>query len=453
MGSYRSGKKGFGKGSSSSMSAEDFERICRTVDKAFSQVAKAAEKGAEKAPDLVQGISQVASSAAQRAQEAAGARRYSQVSENANAQSSASQGSVVSGSATQTPYQQTYQRAGRVWVAKPSGQLDVAKGRFRSSSGLTVAGVIMAALGGVGALVFGMLEFVGFVTGQLSDDVGIIAGVIIGIGLVGSLALLGFGIRKLLSASRLRAFQRAFGISEARTFKELAQHLGVSEAKALSWARGLLKRGLIPQGRIDDEDTTLMVTEEAYRQYCQFRLMQREQRAQQQAAEKASAAERAALQAHAQDLADRLTPAQRAFVAEGRGYQSQLRDLDARIDDVVVSERIVAIDGVVERILARAEEQPAVIAGIERLTAYYLPTTVKLLEAYDSLEDQPVQGENISNSRREIEGTLEVLRTAFEKLLDDTYHEMSIDVSTDISVLHSVLAREGLVESPFDVKP
>ena len=117
---------------------------------------------------------------------------------------------------------------------------------------------------------------------------------------------------------------------------------------------------------------------------------------------------------------------------------------------MLVSERIVAIEGVLARILARAEEEPSVIAGIDRLTNYYLPTTVKLLDAYDNLEDQPIQGDNVSSSRREIEKTLEVLRGAFEKLLDDTYHEMSIDVSTDISVLHSVLAREGLTESPFD---
>ena len=41
-------------------------------------------------------------------------------------------------------------------------------------------------------------------------------------------------------------------------------------------------------------------------------------------------------------------------------------------------------------ILARAEEEPAVIAGLDRLTAYYLPTTVKLLDAYDRLEEEPI---------------------------------------------------------------
>ena len=118
-----------------------------------------------------------------------------------------------------------------------------------------------------------------------------------------------------------------------------------------------------------------------------------------------------------------------------------------------MSERITAIQDVVGRILARAEEEPAVIAGLDRLTAYYLPTTVKLLDAYDRLEEEPIQGENISSSRSEIEHTLEVLHSAFEKLFDDTYQDLSLDVSADISVLHAMLAQEGLTEGPFDVKP
>ena len=80
----------------------------------------------------------------------------------------------------------------------------------------------------------------------------------------------------------------------------------------------------------------------------------------------------------------------------------------------------------------------------------YLPTTVKLLDAYRDLDAQPIQSETISQSKREIEGALDSLNVAFEKLLDSVFRDMAIDVSSDISVLHTVLAQEGLVESPFD---
>ena len=46
----------------------------------------------------------------------------------------------------------------------------------------------------------------------------------------------------------------------------------------------------------------------------------------------------------------------------------------------------------------------------------------------------------------EIEKTLDTLNRAFEKLLDDLFQETAWDVSTDISVLHTMLAQEGLTE-------
>ena len=41
--------------------------------------------------------------------------------------------------------------------------------------------------------------------------------------------------------------------------------------------------------------------------------------------------------------------------------------------------------------------------------------TVKLLNAYEELDGQPIQGENIINSKKEIENTLDTLNKALEK--------------------------------------
>ena len=47
---------------------------------------------------------------------------------------------------------------------------------------------------------------------------------------------------------------------------------------------------------------------------------------------------------------------------------------------------------------------------------------------------------------REIEDTIDTLNVAFEKLLDSVFEDTAIDVSSDISVLNTVLAQEGLTE-------
>lgn len=447
------------------MSAKDFQKMCRSVDKAFSQFARMVDQGVNEAAEALgqspeknlkahkelqekrkrEKKARKAQEEAQRraAQQAYGQQRYGQPGYGA------SQGAPTGG--VPQGFQQAVTSAAQ--QAQQWAPLAKAKKRFRSSWGLTASGVVMAAAGGAGMVFFGIPALVSALAPAVAGNPEVAVTAILGILTAGFATLLGFGIRNLRRASKLKALQRAVGQREAVGFDDLAARMQVSPKAALAASRTLIKGGYLPEGRIDDESTTLMVTENAYHQYRQFQQSQRQTLAEREAAEAARAAEAAARAAREQDISERLTPEQRAFVARGRDYVRQMDELNAAIDDAAVSERITAIQDVVGRILARAEEEPAVIAGLDRLTAYYLPTTVKLLDAYDRLEEEPIQGENISSSRSEIEHTLEVLHSAFEKLFDDTYQDLSLDVSADISVLHAMLAQEGLTEGPFDVKP
>ena len=447
------------------MSAKDFQKMCRSVDKAFSQFARMVDQRVNEAAEALgqspeknlkahkelqekrkrEKKARKAQEEAQRraAQQAYGQQRYGQPGYGA------SQGAPTGG--VPQGFQQAVTSAAQ--QAQQWAPLAKAKKRFRSSWGLTASGVVMAAAGGAGMVFFGIPALVSALAPAVAGNPEVAVTAILGILTAGFATLLGFGIRNLRRASKLKALQRAVGQREAVGFDDLAARMQVSPKAALAASRTLIKGGYLPEGRIDDENTTLMVTENAYHQYRQFQQSQRQTLAEREAAEAARAAEAAARAAHEQDISERLTPEQRAFVARGRDYVRQMDELNAAIDDAAVSERITAIQDVVGRILARAEEEPAVIAGLDRLTAYYLPTTVKLLDAYDRLEEEPIQGENISSSRSEIEHTLEVLHSAFEKLFDDTYQDLSLDVSADISVLHAMLAQEGLTEGPFDVKP
>lgn len=447
------------------MSAKDFQKMCRSVDKAFSQFARMVDQGVNEAAEALgqspeknlkahkelqekrkrEKKARKAQEEAQRraAQQAYGQQRYGHPGYGA------SQGAPTGG--VPQGFQQAVTSAAQ--QAQQWAPLAKAKKRFRSSWGLTASGVVMAAAGGAGMVFFGIPALVSALAPAVAGNPEVAVTAILGILTAGFATLLGFGVRNLRRASRLKALQRAVGQREAVGFDDLAARMQVSPKAALAASRTLIKGGYLPEGRIDDENTTLMVTENAYHQYRQFQQSQRQTLAEREAAEAARAAEAAARAAHEQDISERLTPEQRAFVARGRDYVRQMDELNTAIDDAAVSERITAIQDVVGRILARAEEEPAVIAGLDRLTAYYLPTTVKLLDAYDRLEEEPIQGENISSSRSEIEHTLEVLHSAFEKLFDDTYQDLSLDVSADISVLHAMLAQEGLTEGPFDVKP
>lgn len=77
---------------------------------------------------------------------------------------------------------------------------------------------------------------------------------------------------------------------------------------------------------------------------------------------------------------------------------------------------------------------------------YYLPTTLKLLNAYDRMGAQGVNGENIDNTMQRVESMMSTIVAAFEKQLDMLFGSEAMDISTDITVLENMMKREGLSE-------
>ena len=195
--------------------------------------------------------------------------------------------------------------------------------------------------------------------------------------------------------------------------------------------KAMLGKGLFRQAALDDSESFLIMTREAYGQY---RQAQNEAQARQRQESLARSVEPTA---QAQPLADDA----RALLQRGEGYVAKIRSINDAIPGDEISRKIDRIECVVRTIFQRAAEQPRVIDDLGKLMDYYLPTTVKLLEAYRDLDAQPIQGESIQASKREIEATLDTLSGAFEKLLDSIFRDVAWDVSTDISVLHTVLAQ------------
>jgi 5-bromo-4-chloroindolyl phosphate hydrolysis protein len=130
----------------------------------------------------------------------------------------------------------------------------------------------------------------------------------------------------------------------------------------------------------------------------------------------------------------------------GGQFLNQLRKCNDDIPGEEVSAKIYHMELILERIFARAKAHPEVIPDLKKLMDYYLHMTVKLLNAYADMDAQPVQGANIESAKREIEGTLDTLSRAFEKLLDELFQETALDVSSDITVLQTLLAQEGLTD-------
>ena len=98
------------------------------------------------------------------------------------------------------------------------------------------------------------------------------------------------------------------------------------------------------------------------------------------------------------------------------------------------------------KIFAQVKSDPSKLPQIRKFMDYYLPTTLKLLNAYDRMGAQGVSGENIDNTMQRVESMMSTIVAAFEKQLDMLFGSEAMDISTDITVLENMMKREGLSE-------
>ena len=99
-----------------------------------------------------------------------------------------------------------------------------------------------------------------------------------------------------------------------------------------------------------------------------------------------------------------------------------------------------------EKIFDRVKEEPAKLPQIRRFMDYYLPTTLKLLNAYDRASSAGISGENVDATKAKVSGMMKTIVTAYKKQLNALYATEALDISTDITVLENMMAREGLTD-------
>lgn len=298
-------------------------------------------------------------------------------------------------------------------------------------------------LGGMFAVTAGILAIVSGATGtELVLPMGIID-----VFLVASVALGIKGSRQEGLAKRFRRYQQVIGERTFCLIEELSAAIGKKPKFVQKDLRKMIRDGFFPQGYLDKKETCLITDQQTYQQYLQTEKAY-EARAQEAQADGRKAG---AQQASASTAAPHGSEYQE-LLAEGQSYIRHIHTCNDKIEDPVISEKLDRMEMIVTRIFTEAGRNPDVADDLKKMMSYYLPTTKKLLDAYCELDEQPVPGENIETTKQEIAATLDTLNNAFAKLLDDLFEEKAWDISSDISVLNTMLAQEGLTEGAFDKK-
>ena len=309
--------------------------------------------------------------------------------------------------------------------------------RYLKGTSVKIGGTFLAATGavfGLTSVIFLIITLIGSVITAFD----VVSGLIIGIFAVAfiSFAVMTYvGVDMVRTVGRFRQYVSVLRDREFCDIKEIASATGRDVRKVLKDVKKMITKGWFCQGHLDEKESCLMVSEHAWNQYTALMEDMKQRKAEEQAAQKKMREEY-----------DRLSPEVQKIVQAGDEYVRRIKAANDAIPGEVISAKISRMELLVDRIFDRVEQNPDSVNDMRRMMDYYLPTTMKLLEAYKELDAQPVQGENIISSKKEIEDTIDTLNLAFEKLLDSLFQDTAWDVSSDISVLHTMLAQEGLTE-------
>lgn len=323
---------------------------------------------------------------------------------------------------------------------------------FRMTAFVNMEGMLMTVIGAVlgGA---GLILFIPMLLASLTGVCGIAEIIMMAFFLVlsvGGFTLCGCGKGICGRVRRFKAYIQILGQREYCNIRELADKSKKSVKYVIRDLEYMLSKKWFLEGHMDRQKTCLIVSHGMYQQYLSIEAGRAEsgsgERKRESKVSEGESGNRAEEEEPKTEKQPKLPPEVQKVVDEGDAYILKIHACNDAIMSGEMSAKISRMEMLIDKIFDRVEQDPESIDDIRRMMEYYLPTTVKLLEAYRELDSQPVDGENIRSSKREIEATLDTLNVAFEKLLDGMFQETAWDVSSDISVLHTMLAQEGLTD-------
>lgn len=224
------------------------------------------------------------------------------------------------------------------------------------------------------------------------------------------------------------AYDRLIGGAEYADIKSLAGKANETPEAVTKNLDNMIDSGLLPQARYDAGKTTLMLTQNAYDQYVIAEDARREREEEEARMDKFN-----------------VSSESRQVIKEGEAFVVKIRKANDLIPGEEMTAKLDQLERIVNKIFSKVKQEPETASDLRKFMSYYLPTTEKLMNAYIELDKQPEVGDNIKNTKRDIEEAIDTINDAFENLLDSLFEETAWDISSDISVMKTMMEQDGLM--------
>ena len=260
--------------------------------------------------------------------------------------------------------------------------------------------------------------------------------------LAGDTTFLGWIINLLFLAVFLGMIRR--GVSQRNRLKRAKRYIQLCGGRMYGQ---MLSLGMFPEGHLDEKKTCLMLNDSVHQQYLEAekaRILREQQALRDKESQEASAANHTASNAQPGQMDMEQEAELNTMIAEGMECIRKLRELNDQIPGEVISQKLYCLDSLLKDIFDSVREHPQQMHQMHKMMDYYLPTTLKLVEAYEDFDKISMPGPEIVAAKAEIERTMDIINQAFSELLSNLFQNAVLDATTDAQVLQTMLAREGL---------
>ena len=134
-------------------------------------------------------------------------------------------------------------------------------------------------------------------------------------------------------------------------------------------------------------------------------------------------------------------------ITSGLEMLATIRRENAVITDPELTELMDQLTIKCEQIFRTVSECPSKAPQVRKFMNYYLPTTLKMLTTYRTMSQRGVSAGEMKEARETTLRALRLILTACQKQIDNLHRENMLDMSTDIDVLEQMLKRDGYTDN------
>ena len=134
-------------------------------------------------------------------------------------------------------------------------------------------------------------------------------------------------------------------------------------------------------------------------------------------------------------------------ITTGVDMLQTIRAENVLITDETLSAQMDTLTDKCQQIFRTVSESPAKAPQVRKFINYYLPTTLKMLANYRTMQERGVSYQDMAQARETTIRGMNMVLTACQKQIDNLHRDNMLDISTDIDVMEQMLKRDGYIEN------